>query len=116
MASFADLYRQQQPNFNRGFMLGDLALQEQRGIEDTGYNLSQLYRRYQTRQLPGLIHQAAAGNAFYGGPTRQRADFLREDVGTQAGEMQKALARQRADIARRRTLIPFGFDVGGGGG
>lgn len=76
--------------------------------EDAGLETQRALHLYGTRALPNLVNRYAARGTFYSGGARVAADQLREDVGTQTGDIQRLLTRQLSKMARDRILATLG--------
>lgn len=76
--------------------------------EDAGLESQRLLHRYESRLLPELVNRYASRGTFKSGHARVAADQLREDVGTQTGDIQRLMARQRSKFARDRVLATLG--------
>jgi hypothetical protein len=92
-------------------VLANLALQGDLQAEDAGVAKQRLLRNYGERQLPSLVSYYASRGTFRSGNARLKADQLRQDVGDEAGDIDRLLARQMANLARQRILATAGVFV-----
>lgn len=91
--------------------IGDADLGGSLARTDAGLQQTRLLRNYATRSLPDLTHNYAAKGTFYGGSAGVAADRLKEDVGNQYGDVQRALDLKLAELRRQGILAATGVGI-----
>lgn len=108
MAALTDFYT---PGVNAPGAFADLNIQASDARTDAGLSQSRLMRNFSERSLPDLVNRYAARGTFYGGQAGVAGDRLKEDVGNQYGDIQRALDRQLAHLRRQGVLAATGVNI-----
>ena len=88
--------------------MGNLGQQDSLNINDTKIQQQRLQRNFQERKLPELMDYYAGRGTFSSGHANLRAAQAGQDVADQTGDLERMLARQGADMARKRLLATAG--------
>lgn len=87
---------------------GNLTLQDNLNVTDTKLQQQRLQRNFQERKLPELMDYYSGRGTFFSGHSNLRAAQAGQDVADQSGDLERMLARQGADLARKRLLATAG--------
>jgi hypothetical protein len=99
MASLADIIPEYQ---------GQIANQESMSAVDSGIQKQRINRNFAERTLPGLQNYYAGRGTFSSGHARLKADQATQDTADQSLDIDRLMARQGADLARKRLLATAG--------
>lgn len=84
------------------------------GRTDATVNAGEEQRKATTmfeRNLRNEVNTDAAKGTFFSGNARVRADQLRQDLGFQVGDIQRALSQNLANLTYQRILASTGLSL-----
>lgn len=92
-------------------VLGNMAEQGAIAESDAAVGKFRLQRNLQQRTIPNLMNYYASRGTFRSGHANLKTAQAVEDSNDQAGDIDRLLSRQRADLTRKRILATAGMFV-----
>lgn len=108
MASITDLYS---AGGSLPFNYLQGANNETEALSDAGLQKSRLQKMYGDRALPGVVNRYASRGTFYSGSARVAADRLTEDTFNESADIDRMLARTRANLNQNLVYAAAGISV-----
>ena len=88
---------------------GNLGLQDSLNVNDTKLMQERIGRNFRERKLPELMSYYSSRGAFSTGQANLKTAQAAQDAADQSSDLERALARQGADLARKRLLATAGI-------
>lgn len=101
------------PGPEAGFVLADIARQDQEASSGAAFNRERLLRDHRQFNLPGLRGQQASRGAYLSSATQRKESQMATGVGDQLSLVEMGLASTKGRLATDALLAKTGIRLGG---